>query len=180
MSGQPRKRPVAKNMNMKRSSRIVVASALQSETDTRAEQRDLTHLMYWHIGAAAVFVVSAIVMLSVYLGLDVDGLQGVLSSTTLVVSNTTQPLQVKQLQSYDLFWLNVAIPLVTACFHVLQAWFVYSRNDVYVRGVFRKRNLVRWIEYLPRLFCQSGNCRARMPRRWESRRAASCRGTAGR
>jgi len=134
----------------KRSSRaeghaVAVASAPLLETQTEESQFD--ELMYWHLSAAAVFVLSAIVMFSVYLGLDADALQGTLYSTTLVVSNTTQPLQVKRLQDYDLFWLNVAIPCVTALFHCIQALLLYMRNGVYIGMILRKRNLVRWLEY---------------------------------
>lgn len=110
-------------------------------------EADLKELMYWHIAASAVFVLSAIIMFSVYLGLDVDGLQGILYSTTLVVSNTTQPLQVKRLRDYDMFWINVALPSFTAIFHGLQAALIAMRDARYLNAIVGKRNLVRWIEY---------------------------------
>lgn len=116
------------------------------------DDRSYRWLRNWHWIAAAVHGVSAVLLLSLYLGLGLEDRKVTLFSDT-VQSRDGTAVENKQISSYFLFWVLFPMPVVTALFHVVQALLAVDasgRNKIaqWYRGDIRTGvNAIRWIEY---------------------------------
>lgn len=115
-----------------------------------ADEASYRWLRVWHFVASAVHGVSAVLLLTLYLALDIDEGQSVLYSDT-VLERDGSVVANKLLKKYHLFWVLFPMPVVTSLFHVLQGFLVLDDTSdwgrLYRSEIRSGLNVIRWIEY---------------------------------
>lgn len=100
---------------------------------------NLTLLSIIHGAFAAVHIVSAAILLTLFFTIQVEELEGVLTSDA--------GGKLETLDGYQLFWVLWPMPVLTGLFHVFQTLLIVFDVKWYTRPLEKKQNLVRWIEY---------------------------------
>jgi hypothetical protein len=131
----------------------------QKKNDDHAKRHKNTdgkmrELSYYHWAACAVHLISFIVILAFFLTQDTEFTAHLVSDTFITNStaeDAASQVGVNVYSSYELFWVLVFMPLITALFHAAQAclsmgW-IGKLGRRYVSDIKNGVNLVRWIEY---------------------------------
>jgi hypothetical protein len=112
---------------------------VKHETKRLAKQLNLSLLFKVHAGFAALHILSAAALLTLYFTVQVEELEGVLTSDA--------GGELETLDGYQIFWVLWPMPVLTGIFHAFQAVLIIANVKWYTDPLGRKQNLVRWIEY---------------------------------